>query len=119
VVANAIRVLLLGANLPIKLWLHAFHFWLRIDNSLASRDQLVSPNYIANGKKVFGKDDAISMLHQLYDERAENLELELAIERKLSSTEAWHAVAEHNIMEPSAIPDADRHHQLTLAHLSN
>jgi len=40
-----------------------------------------------NGKRVFGKDDAISMLRQLYDKRAENLQLELAIEHKLSSAE--------------------------------
>jgi len=46
-----------------------------------------------NGKRAFGKDDAISMLCQLYDERAENLQLELAIERKLSSAETWRAVA--------------------------
>jgi len=51
VVANAIRALLLGANLPIKFWPCAFHFWLRIDNSMASRDQLVSPNHITAGKK--------------------------------------------------------------------
>ena len=51
VVDNAIRALLLGANLPIKFWPCAFHFWLRIDNSLASQDQLVSPNYITLGKK--------------------------------------------------------------------
>jgi len=51
VVANAIRALLLGANLPTKFWPYAFHFWLRIDNSMASRDQLVSPNYITAGKK--------------------------------------------------------------------
>jgi len=50
-----------------------------------------------NGKKVFGKDDAISMLCQLCDERAKNLQLELAIERKLSSAKAWCAVAEHDI----------------------
>jgi len=68
-----------------------------------------------NGKKVFSKEDAISMLRQLHDERAENLQLELAIERKLSSAEAWRAVAEHNIMDPSDVPDADHHHQLTLA----
>jgi len=68
-----------------------------------------------NGKRVFGKDDAISMLRQLYDERAENLQLKLAIEHKLSSAETWRAVAEHNIMEPSAIPDADHQHQLLLA----
>jgi len=67
-----------------------------------------------NGKRVFGKDDAISMLRQLCDERAENLQLKLAIKRKLSSAETWRAVAEHNIMEPSAIPDADHQHQLSL-----
>jgi len=55
------------------------------------------------------------MLRQLCNERAENLQLKLAIERKLSSAETWHAVAEHNIMEPSAIPDADHQHQLSLA----
>jgi len=68
-----------------------------------------------NGKRVFGKDNAISMLHQLYDERAENLQLELAIERKLCSAETWRAMAEHNVMEPSAVPDVDNHHQLTIA----
>jgi len=53
VVASTIRALLLGANLPIKFWPHAFHFWLRIDNSMASQDQLVSAslNYITTGKK--------------------------------------------------------------------
>jgi len=55
------------------------------------------------------------MLRQLHDERAENLQLEVAIEQKLSSAEAWRAVAEHNIMDPSDVPDADHHHQLTLA----
>jgi len=55
------------------------------------------------------------MLRQLYDERAENLQLELAIEHKLSSAETWRPIAEHNIMEPSAIPDADHQHQLLLA----
>jgi len=292
VVANAIRALLLGANLPIKFWPHAFHFWLRINNSMASRDQLVSANYITagkkddllalrtfgcrawvrppgqraaklipnsrkgiflgfipntdknviwydtethvvkiaehvrfdegmndlppdlvppnvvhlqhtqngeplpaekeetsanqftfhlnpfsctvvkgvqvtdddpsygltlatdelnhrayvtdvkengtadkmhathkltlknvkgaylvgiNGKQVFGKDDAVSILRQLYDKRAKNLQLELAIERKLSSAETWRAVAEHNIMEPSAVHDVNHQHQLSLA----
>ena len=57
-----------------------------------------------NGKRVFGKEDAISMLRQLYDERAENLQLGLAIKHKLSSAETWCAVAEDNIMEPSAVP---------------
>jgi len=55
------------------------------------------------------------MLQQLYDERAENLQLELAIERKLSSAKTWRAVAEHNVMEPSAVPDIDHPHQLSLA----
>jgi len=43
--------MLLGTSLPINFWSRAFHFWLRIDNSMASQDQLVSPNYIAAGKK--------------------------------------------------------------------
>jgi len=61
-----------------------------------------------NGKRVFAKDDTISMPRQLYDK-------ELAIERKLSSAETWCAVAEHNVMEPSAVPDVDHQHQLSLA----
>jgi len=68
-----------------------------------------------NGKRVFVKGDAISMLRQLYDKRAKNLQLELTVERKLSSAETWRAVAEHNIMEPSAVPDVDHQHQLSLA----
>lgn len=55
------------------------------------------------------------MLRQLYDERANNLELELAIERKPSSAEAWRAVAEHNIMQPGTLQDNDHQHQLTVA----
>jgi len=55
------------------------------------------------------------MLRQLYDEHAKNLQLELAMERKLSSAETWRAVAEHNIMEPSVVPDVDHQHQLLLA----
>jgi len=55
------------------------------------------------------------MLRQLCNERAKNLQLELAIERKLSSAETWRAVAEHNIMEPSAVHDVDHQHQLLLA----
>lgn len=46
-VANAVRALLVGANLPIKFWPYAFHHWLRIDNSLPSRDQTESPLKIA------------------------------------------------------------------------
>jgi len=52
VVANAIRALLLGANLPIKFWPHAFHFWSRIDNSMASRDQLVPPTISPLARKM-------------------------------------------------------------------
>lgn len=68
-----------------------------------------------NSKKVFSRNDALSLLRQLHDERAENLELKLAIERKLSSTEKWRAIAEHNIMQPSAILDNDHQHQLAVA----
>jgi len=68
-----------------------------------------------DGKKVFGKDDAVSMLHQLHDERAKNFQPELAVGRKLSFAETWHAIAEHNIMEPSAVHDVDHQHQLALA----
>ena len=45
VVVNAIRALLLGASLPMKFWPYTFHFWLHIDNSMLSRDQLASPNF--------------------------------------------------------------------------
>jgi hypothetical protein len=48
-VSNAIRALLLGASMDIKFWPYAFHHWLRIDNSLPSRDQLHSPYRIATG----------------------------------------------------------------------
>ena len=51
VVANAIRAILLGADLPIKFWPYAFHHWLRIDNSLPSKDQELSPHAIATGKR--------------------------------------------------------------------
>jgi len=51
VVANAIQAILLGTDLLIKFWPHAFHFWLRIDNSMASQDQLVSPKCITTSKK--------------------------------------------------------------------
>jgi len=40
-----------------------------------------------NGERVFGNNATISILRQLYDERAENLQLELAIESKLSSAQ--------------------------------
>jgi len=55
------------------------------------------------------------MPQQLHDERAENLQLELVIEHKLSSVETWRAAAELNAMEPSAVPDNDHQHQLSLA----
>lgn len=49
-VANAIRAMLTGANLPIKFWPYAFHHWLRIDNSLPSRDQEHAPLKLAHNK---------------------------------------------------------------------
>jgi len=58
-----------------------------------------------------------SPCYDSYDEHVENLQLELAIERKLSSAETRRAVAGHNIMEPSAVPDVDHHHQLLLANV--
>jgi GAG-pre-integrase domain len=48
-VANAIRAQLLGANLPVKFWPYAFHHWLRIDNSIPSKDQPSSPLFLATG----------------------------------------------------------------------
>jgi len=59
------------------------------------------------------KNDKGALLRQLCDEFAKKIQLKLAIERKLSSVKTWRAVAEHNIMEPRAVPD--HHHQLTLA----
>lgn len=50
VVANAIRSMLLGANLDIKFWPYAFHHWLRIDNSIPSKDQTTAPLTLATGK---------------------------------------------------------------------
>jgi hypothetical protein len=49
-VANAIRSLLTGANLDVRFWPYAFHHWLRIDNSLTSRDQTATPLKIAMDK---------------------------------------------------------------------
>jgi len=48
-VANAIRAMLVGANLDVKFWPYAFHHWLRIDNSLPSRDQTQAPLLQATG----------------------------------------------------------------------
>lgn len=49
-VANAVQAMLTGANLPIKFWPYAFHHWLRINNSLPSRDQTSSPLQIGHNK---------------------------------------------------------------------
>ena len=38
-----------------------------------------------------------------------------AIERKMSTADAWRAVAEHNIMDPNAVIDSEHQHQLSLA----
>ncbi|GAX10430.1 hypothetical protein FisN_21Lu161 [Fistulifera solaris] len=48
-IANAIRAMLIGANLSVKFWPYAFHHWLRITNSLPSRDQHQSPLALATG----------------------------------------------------------------------
>ena len=42
--------MLLGANLDTHFWPYAFHHWLRIDNSLPSRDQLQAPLKLATGR---------------------------------------------------------------------
>ena len=49
--ANAVRAMLHGANLPIKFWPYAFHHYLRIKNSLPSRLQDLSPTEMATGKQ--------------------------------------------------------------------
>ena len=49
-VGNALRSMLLGANLPIKFWPYAFHHYMRIDNSFPSRDQTQTPLLLATGK---------------------------------------------------------------------
>jgi len=49
-VANAIRALLTGAGLEVRFWPYAFQHWLRICNSLPSRDQTASPLSLAFGK---------------------------------------------------------------------
>jgi len=50
-VANAIRAMLLGVNLPMKFWSHAFHCWLHIDNSFPLKDEGHSPHFMVTGKK--------------------------------------------------------------------
>ena len=49
-VGNALRAMLLGANLDIKFWPYAFHHYLRIKNAIPSRDQDQAPVTIATGK---------------------------------------------------------------------
>lgn len=49
-VANHVRALLSGANLDIQFWPYAFHHWLRIDNSLPSRDQSTAPLTLASSQ---------------------------------------------------------------------
>ena len=50
-VANQIRCLLSGANLPTKFWPYAFHHSLRILNALSSCTQSKSPRELATGKR--------------------------------------------------------------------
>eukprot|EP00980_Cylindrotheca_fusiformis_P004427 scaffold946_cov73-Cylindrotheca_fusiformis.AAC.2 len=50
-VADHIRAMLFGANLDIQFWPFAFHHWLRIDNSIPSRDQTQAPLMISQGKR--------------------------------------------------------------------
>ena len=48
-VANAIRAMLIGGNLDIKFHPWASHHWIRIDNSIPSRDQKETPLKIVTG----------------------------------------------------------------------
>ena len=50
-VANSILAMLTGSNLGVKFWPYAFHHWLRINNSMPSRDQEMCPLQIATGKQ--------------------------------------------------------------------
>ena len=50
-VADRIRCLLSGANLPIKFWPYAFHHSLRILNAIPGRGQEKSPIELATGKR--------------------------------------------------------------------
>ena len=50
-VADGMRAMLLGANLDVKFWPYAFKHYVRIRNSLPSRDQDKSPTEIALGRK--------------------------------------------------------------------
>ena len=42
-VANAVRSMLIGANLDVKFWPYALHHLIKIDNTIPSRDQNASP----------------------------------------------------------------------------
>ena len=50
-VADGMRAMLLGASLDVKFWPYAFKHYVRIRNSLPSRDQDKSPTEIALGQK--------------------------------------------------------------------
>ncbi|MCE2996259.1 MAG: hypothetical protein LW863_11705 [Flammeovirgaceae bacterium] len=49
-IANGVRALLLGSNLPAKFWPYAFHHYIRVKNAIPSRDQHQSPLTLAVGK---------------------------------------------------------------------
>lgn len=49
-IANAVRAMLIGANLPVKFLPYAFHHYLHIANSIPSRDQDKAPITLVNGK---------------------------------------------------------------------
>ncbi len=49
-IADAVRSFLYGANLPVRFWPYAFHHYIRIKNSMPSRDQEESPLKMAFGK---------------------------------------------------------------------
>jgi len=68
-----------------------------------------------NGKPIFTKEDAISALCQLHDERLENMTVDLAPECKMSSQALWKAVAEHNIFQPEAPLLGENQHDLTIS----
>ncbi|MCE2995760.1 MAG: hypothetical protein LW863_09190 [Flammeovirgaceae bacterium] len=55
-VANAIRALLLGANLDARFWPYAFHHYLRLKNSIPSRHRPLSPVVMATSRKDNFKD---------------------------------------------------------------
>ena len=50
-VANAIRAMLLGANLDVRFWPYAFHHYIRIKNSTPSRGHTKSPMEATTGKQ--------------------------------------------------------------------